>query len=176
MLFSDSVTAVTKIVLRSQWGWCGGVKKLFKWINSPSLLFPAASLACVWLSLSKAHIAGVYLSLYCLRRNMSRFKRSDGWPCCIWRCRPVVLDFAQGAVYFLVRDFIHILYSLLTPSPPMIALYTASHIPATNAFFFRSLPSSRLGAVSNRSIRNAGLPAVPVVWPLLTGGEEALIG
>lgn len=36
--------------------------------------------------------------------------------------------------------------------------------------------SSRLGAVSNRSIRNAGLPAVPVVWPLLTGGEEALIG
>lgn len=78
-----------KIVLRSQWGWCGGVKKLFKWINSPSLLFPAASLACVWLSLSKAHIAGVYLSLYCLRRNMGRFKRSDGWPCCIWRCRPV---------------------------------------------------------------------------------------
>lgn len=90
--------------------------------------------------------------------------------------RAAVVDFAQGAAYFLVRDFIHILYSLLTPSPPMIALYTASHIPATNAFFFRSLPSSRLAAVSNRSIRNAGLPAVPVVWPLLTGGEEALIG
>lgn len=90
--------------------------------------------------------------------------------------RASVLDFAQGVAYFLVRDFIHILYSLLTPSPPMIALYTASHIPATNAFFFRSLPSSRIAAVSNRSIRNAGLPAVPVVWPLLTGGEEALIG
>lgn len=69
-----------------------------------------------------------------------------------------------------------ILYSLLTPSPPAIASYTTSHIPTANAFFYRSLPSSPLATVSERSIRNAGLPVVPAVRPLLTGGEEASIG
>lgn len=78
-----------------------------------------------------------------------------------------------GVAYFLVGDFIQILYSLLTPSPPAIASYTTSHIPAANAFFYRSLPSSPLATVSDRSIRNAGLPVAPVVWPLLMGGEEA---
>lgn len=83
---------------------------------------------------------------------------------------------ALRGAYFLVRDFIHILYSFLTPSPPAIVSYTASHIPTANAFFYRSLPSSSLATVSDRSIRNAGLPVVPVVWPLLMGGEEASIG
>lgn len=80
---------------------------------------------------------------------------------------------AQGVAYFLVRDVIRILYSLLTSSPPAIASYSTSHIPAANAFFYRSLPSSPLATVSERSIRNSSLPAVPVVWPLLTGGKAA---
>lgn len=43
------MTAVTKIVLRSQWGWWGGVKKLFRWINSPShtVFFSPHCLACI---------------------------------------------------------------------------------------------------------------------------------
>lgn len=83
---------------------------------------------------------------------------------------------AQGVAYFLVRDVIWILYSLLTPSPQAIASYTTSHIPTANAFFYRSLPFSPLATVSERSIRNSGLPVVPVVWPLLTGGEAASTG
>lgn len=45
------MTAVTKIVLRSQWGWWGGVKKLFKWINSPSLslLSPPTPCSSAWI-------------------------------------------------------------------------------------------------------------------------------
>lgn len=83
---------------------------------------------------------------------------------------------ALGVARFLVRDFIHILNSLLTPSPPAIASYTTSHIRAANAFFYRSLPSSPLPTASDRSIRNAGLSVDPVVWPLLMGGEESSIG
>lgn len=152
----------------------------------PPLLFPC-------LRLSKRgcprRISQVYLGPYCLWWNMSRRDENKlvwvlWWVTllhlavsCSQAEGPHTGLIAQGVAYFLVRDFIHILYSLLTPSPPVIALYTTSHIPATNAFFFRSLPSSRLATVSNRSIRNAGPPpAVPVVCPLLTGGEEALIG
>lgn len=101
-----------------------------------------------------------------LAASSSNFWSGDGAAYC---------TVAPGVVYFLVRDFTRILYSLLTPSPPAIASYTTSHIPAANAFFYRSLPSSPLATVSERSIRNAGLPVVPVVWPLLTGGEEASI-
>ncbi len=133
-------------------------------------------------------VSRVYLSLYCISSEIQAdvrltnwFERPEGWPCCIQRWllvkwRAAFCTAALGLVHCLVRDFIRILYSLLTPSPLAIALYTTSHIPATNAFFYRSLPSFPPATVSERSIRNAGLPVVPVVWPLLTGGEEALIG
>lgn len=52
----------------------------------------------------------------------------------------------------------------LAPSPSATALYTSPHIPAANAFSYRSLPSSPPATVSERSIRNASLPLVPVVW------------
>lgn len=48
--------------------------------------------------------------------------------------------------------------------------------PPLNALFYRSLPFSPLATVSHRSIRDAGLPVVPVVWRSLMGGEEASIG
>lgn len=185
MLFSDSVTAVTKIVLRSQWGWWGGVKKLFRWINSPS--------RC-----STRIRDGVSVDLQgSYRRCISAFAVFAGKHEWTWHeqiglsdlrgdlaassgnfwsgDRATYCTVALGGVYFLVGDFMRILYSLLTPSPPAIASYTTSHIPTANAFFYRSLPSSPLATVSERSIRNAGLPVVPVVWPLLMGGEEASI-
>lgn len=68
---------------------------------------------------------------------------------------------AQRAACCLVGDFIRVLYSFLTPPPPAIVSCSAPHIPSANAFFYRSLPSSSLATVSDRSIRNAGLPAVP---------------
>lgn len=55
----------------------------------------------------------------------------------------------------------------------MIASYTTTHIPAANAFFYRSLPSSPLGLLATAQ---SEMPVVPVVWPLLMGGEEASIG
>uniref|UniRef100_A0A3B4ZAU5 Olfactomedin-like domain-containing protein n=1 Tax=Stegastes partitus TaxID=144197 RepID=A0A3B4ZAU5_9TELE len=48
VLFSDSVTAVTKIVLVSQWGCWGEVKRLFNWINPPEHLFESDHQSGAW--------------------------------------------------------------------------------------------------------------------------------
>lgn len=180
MLFSDSLTAVTKIVLRSQWAWWGGVKKLFKWINSPShsafsldiqgsnhRCIPASPLLFVGQCERIWHKVVLHHRRADLAASSGVLRSSDA----ARRC-----TVAAGVACCLVEDFIRIFYSFLTPSPLAIVSYTTSHIPTANAFFYRSLPSSPLATVSNRSIRNAGLSVVPVVWPLLMGGEEASIG
>lgn len=89
MLFSDSVTAVTKIVLRSQWGWWGGVKKLFKWINSPSdsgFFFPPRCSS--WKCGYPGHVWQVHVHFSLLRMCSQTTSGCDvRLSCIMWPCR-----------------------------------------------------------------------------------------
>lgn len=142
MLFSDSVTAVTKIVLRSQWGWWGGVKKLFKWINSPShSAFSILLLLCLWRSKCgyPSLVSQVYFSLFCMGSRTwvdmawNCLASSERWPCCIQRHLLVrryshMLCCSPGSGVFSCQRFHpHPLLLSHTISPGYCVVYHFSH-------------------------------------------------
>lgn len=183
------MTAVTKIVLRSQWGWWGGVKKLFKWINSPSHSAPPRSTAWIHDVVNAAlrgscrRCASAFavfavkheptpreqIGLSDLRGDLAA-SSGNLWP----SHRAALLYSSPGSGIFPCQGF--------HPNPLLpfshhlprrlrcIPLLTSRPLMPFSIDHYPPLPLPLLVSAQSET------PEVPLVWPLLMGGEEASIG
>lgn len=182
------MTTMTKIVLRSQRGWRGGVKKLFKWINSPSqAAFSPPVLTRVGVRGHRV-VSQVDFRAGCLcseaqvdMMGANWFEWNQWWPRC-FRQPPVKRQgnagtVAQEVVNFLVRDFIRIL-SLFSFSHHLpgrlrrILLLTSLPLMPFSIDHYPPLPSPLLAIAQSETLA--------ALWSLLCGrcswgGEEASI-